>query len=126
MTITDNSTLSVNNSTTNNSTVNNPNNNTANWIGFNKLTPNETLMQFLSGYIGYIVALTIYNLILLYQQRKRYVKVFMYALICRELFKYSKNILFFFSDSSVEKVLLDQKYCLLALLEEMLIKIYLI
>ncbi|XP_031619375.1 piezo-type mechanosensitive ion channel component isoform X7 [Contarinia nasturtii] len=52
--------------------VNNPNNNTANWVGFNKLVHGQTLMQLLSGYIVYIVALTIYNLILLHQQRKRF------------------------------------------------------
>lgn len=61
------------NSTTPNATVvvNNPNNNTANWLGFNKLVEGQTLMQLLSGYIVYIVALTAYNLILIHQQRKR-------------------------------------------------------
>lgn len=63
----------LNNNASNNATIiiNNSNNNTANWLGFNKLVANETLMDLLSGYIGYIVALTVYNLILLYQQRKR-------------------------------------------------------
>lgn len=65
--------VSTNGSTAGNTTfiVNNPNNNTANWVGFNKLTQGQNLMQLLSGYIVYIVALTIYNLILLNQQRKR-------------------------------------------------------
>ncbi|XP_055299160.1 piezo-type mechanosensitive ion channel component isoform X9 [Sitodiplosis mosellana] len=72
-----NSTVSnstVSNSTAGNTTivVNDPNNNTANWVGFNKLVAGQTLMQLLSGYIVYIVALTAYNLILLYQQRKRF------------------------------------------------------
>lgn len=67
------------NSTSGNSTsnstfvVNNPNNNTANWLGFNKLLEGQTLMQLLSEYIVYIVALTAYNMILLHQQRKRYI-----------------------------------------------------
>lgn len=57
---------------TKNTTVhNNPNNNTANWVGFNKLLEGETLMHQLSDYIIYIVAVTIYNLILIHQQRKR-------------------------------------------------------
>lgn len=51
--------------------VNDPNNNTANWIGFDKLEPDQTLMQLLDDYIIYIVALTLYNIILLAQQRKR-------------------------------------------------------
>lgn len=59
------------NSTINNTTVNNPNNNTANWLGFNKLVDGQTLMQLLSGYIVYIVALSVFNLILMHQQRKR-------------------------------------------------------
>lgn len=53
--------------------INDPTNNTANWIGFNKLVKGQTLMQLLENYIFYIVALTIYNVILLTQQRKRYV-----------------------------------------------------
>lgn len=55
----------------NSTVINNPNNNTANWIGFNKLVKDQTLMQLLNDYIVYIVALTVFNLILLYQQRKR-------------------------------------------------------
>lgn len=56
--------------------MNNPNNNTANWLGFNKLVEGQTLIQLLSGYIVYIVTLTIYNLILLHQQRKRWTNIF--------------------------------------------------
>lgn len=51
--------------------INDPTNNTANWIGFNKLVKGQTLMQLLENYIVYIVALTVYNIILLVQQRKR-------------------------------------------------------
>lgn len=68
-----NETDSGNRTDTNNTVVvNNPNNNTANWIGFYKLVDNDTLMDLLSGYIVYIVALTGYNLILMHQQRKRF------------------------------------------------------
>lgn len=51
--------------------VNDPTNNTANWIGFEKLVKGQTLMQLLEQYILYIVLLTVYNIILLAQQRKR-------------------------------------------------------
>lgn len=51
--------------------INDPTNNTANWIGFNKLVRGQTLMQLLENYIFYIVALTVYNVILLAQQKKR-------------------------------------------------------
>lgn len=51
--------------------INDPNNNTANWLGFNKLEEGQNLMDLLNGYITYIVALTVYNLILMHQQRKR-------------------------------------------------------
>lgn len=63
----------VSNITTSNTTfvINDPTNNTANWIGFNKLVKSQTLFQLLDHYIVYIVALTVYNIILLSQQRKR-------------------------------------------------------
>lgn len=46
-------------------------NNTANWLGFNKMVTGQTLIQYLSGYIVYIVALSAFNLVSMHQYRKR-------------------------------------------------------
>lgn len=98
--------------------ANNPNNNTANWIGFYKLVDDETLMDMLSRYIVYIVALTGYNLILLHQQRKRYVKSHGFVQ------KYAVNLSRsdYITDSSMANQLRDPKCSLSELLERMLTK----
>lgn len=54
-----------------NETINNPTTNNANWLGFNKLIKDQTLIQLFHSYIFYIVIVTVYNVILMAQQRKR-------------------------------------------------------
>lgn len=49
----------------------NASNNIAHWMGFEKFDDNKTLLKALGFYIAYIFISTKYNMILLYQQRKR-------------------------------------------------------
>lgn len=67
-----NSTMPMNKTIPANETINDPNTNNANWLGFNKLVDDQTLMQLFDSYINYIIIVTIYNVILMAQQRKRF------------------------------------------------------
>lgn len=57
--------------TLSNDTINDPETNDANWLGLNKLAKGDPLMNILHGYMLYIFVVTMYNFILLKQQRQR-------------------------------------------------------
>lgn len=63
-----------------NETINDPNHNDANWFGFNKIVEGQNLFDLFKSYIIYIVFVTVYNVILMSQQRKRYYEYMVFTM----------------------------------------------
>lgn len=55
-----------------NETINDPNNNTVNWLGLYKATPDRTFPIMIQGYIYYLVLVTLYTIVCLRLKRHRF------------------------------------------------------